>query len=328
MNSNPLVTIMIATKDRHEDLSETVRDLRRQDYPNLEMLVIDDASTPPIQTIVTQQWLEARVVRHEVSRGQCVRRNEGFTLAKGKYILHLDDDCSPAAAIAISQSVAYMEASPRCAAIAYQISIGREVPEHLDVSVATAGTCICYIGAAVFLRKAALEETAGYREFFISCAEEEELSLQLLRRGWSMSYRPEIVALHRCSPRNRNKPATWKRGLRNNIWIILIHYPLSRIPAEVLWKITVGACDAFRLKRGGLFLGALTEAIEGGAKVWKLRVPLDPLSLRRSDALRAYGVLPYGMFERPPAQRWQNFLRCAKRWRKKLSEASSQSKGT
>jgi GT2 family glycosyltransferase len=326
MSKRPLVTIMIATKDRHEDLEETLRDLRRQDYPSLEMIVIDDASTPPIESIVRNHWPEARVVRHESSRGQSARRNEGFKLSSGKYILHLDDDCAPVNADGISRSVDYMESTQHCAGIAYRIWNGKQMPDTVLTSVIAPGNCLTYIGAAAFLRTAALEETSGYRESFFGYVEEKELSLQLLKRGWSLSFRPEIVAHHRYSPRNRSKPTVWKWSLRNNLWTILIHCPMSRIPVEVVWKITVGAWDAFRLRRGRLFIQALAETIKGAGTVWKLRDPLDPLSLRRYDALRAYEVLPYPMFENPPPRKWAVFKRWAGRWPSRLREGSFYSK--
>ena len=326
MKNTALVTVMISTRDRHEDLTVTLRDLRLQDYPNLEMLVIDDASTPPIEQIVKDHWPDARIIRHEDSRGCVVRRNEGFQLANGKYILEIDDDCSLVALDAISLSVSYMEANPRFAGIAYYIWNGRQIPERVISLAKQPGISLSFIGAAVFLQKTALEDTAGYREIFVGHGEEDELGLQLLKRGWSISYRPEIVAHHRYSPVNRNNPTAWKRSLRNRLWTILIHCPMSRIPVEAGWKIILGAWDAFRLVRGRLFIEALVETIKGVGTVWKLRDPLDRLSLRRYDALRAYRVLPYEMFENPPAHRLASFKRWAKGWPNRLREGSFYSK--
>jgi GT2 family glycosyltransferase len=298
----PLVTIMIATRDRRRDLAVTLQAMRRQDYENREMIVIDDASAPPVELVVRQYWPEARLIRHETNRGQSARRNEGFRLAKGKYILQLDDDCSLLEADGISRSVEYMEGASGCAGIVYRDLQGSEM-RAAPAWGEEAGNCVTFIGAAVFLRKTSLQETAGYRESFIG-AEERELSLQLLKRGWSLSYRPEIAALHLCSLRNRNWPIRWKLTLRNNLWTILIHSPISRMPLEAGWKIAAAARDAIRLQRGRLFYEALAEAVKGLREMWKNRDPLDRLSLRRYDALRAYGVLPYAMFQNPPAPNW------------------------
>jgi len=43
-SDRPLITVLIATKDRPDDLRRTLCDLRRQDYPSVEMIVIDDGS--------------------------------------------------------------------------------------------------------------------------------------------------------------------------------------------------------------------------------------------------------------------------------------------
>ena len=115
MKNKALVTVMISTRDRHEDLTVTVRDLRLQDYPNPGDACYRRCSTPPIEHIVKDHWPDALIIHSEDSRGCVVRRNEGFRLAKGKYILEIDDDCSLVAPDAISLSVSYMEANPRFA---------------------------------------------------------------------------------------------------------------------------------------------------------------------------------------------------------------------
>jgi hypothetical protein len=230
------------------------------------------------------------------------------------------------AADAISLSVEYMEETPKCAAIAYYIWNGRQMPDTVMSSVIEPGNCLSYIGAAAFLRSEALEETCGYREPFFGYGEEKELSLQLLRRGWTVSFRPQIVAHHRYSSVNRSKATVWKWALRNNLWTVLIHLPMPRIPVEIGWKVAVGAWDAFRLQRGTQFLEALVEAIKGAGEVWKMRDPLDPINLRRYDALRAYGILPYAMFDNPPPQNWAVLKRWARRWLNRLREGSFYSK--
>ena len=92
-----LVSVLIATKDRPDDLRRTLHELHRQDYRHLEMIVIDDGSAATLEPIVREEWPQAVYVRHAESAGQCQRRSEGFQVAKGEYILQLDDDSSPVA---------------------------------------------------------------------------------------------------------------------------------------------------------------------------------------------------------------------------------------
>ena len=95
VSRHPLVSILIATKDRPDDLRRTLRELRRQVYPAIELIVIDDGSATQLQPIVNEEWPQAVFIRCEQSLGQCKRRSEGFQIAKGDYILQLDDDSHP-----------------------------------------------------------------------------------------------------------------------------------------------------------------------------------------------------------------------------------------
>ena len=80
----PLVSIMIATKDRPDDLRRTLLKLSRQEYARLEMVVIDDGSSVALEPIVREHWPHANFVRKNESAGQCRRRSEGFQIAQGE----------------------------------------------------------------------------------------------------------------------------------------------------------------------------------------------------------------------------------------------------
>jgi len=164
--TQPLVTIMIATKDRREPLRLTLREMRKQIYPAIEMLVIDDGSEQSINSLVQDIWPEARVIRHESSAGQCARRNEGFSLAKGEYILQLDDDCSFTSFGHLQYAVDLLQASSGVGALSFYIVNSAVLPEVIDSSELKSGCAASFVGAAVMFRKAALSQTSGYRTFF------------------------------------------------------------------------------------------------------------------------------------------------------------------
>ncbi len=113
MTQSPLVTILIATKDRLPELRLTLSEQRKQQYSSLQMLVIDDGSKEPVGAAVLEEWPDAVVVRHETNAGQCVRRNEGFSLAKGEFILQLDDDCSLIDPTALALAVKTLRDNPK-----------------------------------------------------------------------------------------------------------------------------------------------------------------------------------------------------------------------
>ena len=264
MSETPLVTVMIATKNRPGPLSHTLIEMSKQDYPSVEIAPsLDDGSEAPLEDVVTHVWPGAAIIRHTTSEGQCQRRNEGFQHAKGEFILQLDDDCSFTDPTDLTRAVRRLQSTGSAAAISFYIINAPALPEKVEKPLLRSGCVATFMGAAVLLRKAALDQTLGYRPFFRSESEEEELSLQLLNVGWEILFVPEIVAHHRLSPLNRDNGQSWMRGLRNRLLTLALHMPLGRLPLEFAWKFGVGAWDALRMLRFKLYLQALFETILG-----------------------------------------------------------------
>lgn len=315
IQSVPLVTIMIATKDRGVDLHRTLQEMRRQDYPATELIVIDDGSKEPIASVVQQIWPGATVIRHERGGGQCVRRNEGFALASGEYILQLDDDCSFVDPGDLTRAVADMKSTPDAGAVSFYVLNSVSPEERIGTQRPKAGCVASFMGAAVLMRKAALSQTSGYRTFFVGQWEEEELGLQLLRSGWKIVFDPAIVAHHRMSTRNRDTTRTWSRGISNSIWSMMIHMPAPRVFFEIGWKVSLGTWDAIRLFRPRAFFQAIFRTAAGLRRASRLRQVLPPVALQRYDALRLNPVLTHEEFACPPRVTWGTVSGFLRRWR-------------
>jgi glycosyltransferase involved in cell wall biosynthesis len=92
----PLVSVVLPTHDRPALLREAVESVAAQTYPNIELIVVDDASpTPAAETIDAASLGSAitlRVLRREENRGANAARNRGIGAANGEYIAFLDDD--------------------------------------------------------------------------------------------------------------------------------------------------------------------------------------------------------------------------------------------
>jgi len=106
----PLVSVIIPTYNRVNFLAHALKSIWSQDYPNIEIIVIDDASTDG-----TKEYLAAlpnvEKYRFQLHNGQCSTRNMGLDAAKGKYIQLLDDDDALIPGI-ISKHVKYLEEHP------------------------------------------------------------------------------------------------------------------------------------------------------------------------------------------------------------------------
>lgn len=93
-DSNPLVTVIITTKNRVEPLLRAVESVKNQTYKEIEIIIVDDGSNQDIyqHTLSYNFNCEVKILRNEISRGACFARNMGIKSAKGVLIAGLDDD--------------------------------------------------------------------------------------------------------------------------------------------------------------------------------------------------------------------------------------------
>lgn len=91
----PLVSVIVPTYDRPDMLVEAVESVTDQTYPNVELLVVDDASPRPAGAVLADCGPEVgewRCLRHEENRGANAARNTGIEAATGEILAFLDDD--------------------------------------------------------------------------------------------------------------------------------------------------------------------------------------------------------------------------------------------
>ncbi len=91
--ADPMVSVIVPTYNRPEMLVRTVRSILNQTYPNVEIIVVNDAGVD-VESVVTSLDQKGNItyVKHERNRGLAAARNTGIRLARGKYIAYLDDD--------------------------------------------------------------------------------------------------------------------------------------------------------------------------------------------------------------------------------------------
>lgn len=89
----PLISVVIPTCNRPESLKRAIKSVLHQTYKNLEIIVIDDASTENYQKII--KCFDKKIVtyiKNKTRKGGAYSRNIGIKKTKGKFIAFLDDD--------------------------------------------------------------------------------------------------------------------------------------------------------------------------------------------------------------------------------------------
>jgi glycosyltransferase involved in cell wall biosynthesis len=89
----PRVSVIIPTYNRLELLSNAISSVIRQTFEDFEIIIVDDASTSDIQSVVSR-FSDPRIhlLNHFENGGEAVARNTGLAAAKADLIAFLDDD--------------------------------------------------------------------------------------------------------------------------------------------------------------------------------------------------------------------------------------------
>ena len=103
-----LLSVVVPCRNRANFLHETLESILRQDYPSIECIVVDGASTDSTVDILESyggriQWCS------EPDSGPADAINKGWARAKGSVVawLNADDLWAPGAAMAAMTSVSY-----------------------------------------------------------------------------------------------------------------------------------------------------------------------------------------------------------------------------
>lgn len=87
----PMVSAIMPTRDRPEFAQQAVRYFCDQDYPNKELIVIEDG-TPALVGLLPDDPRVRYVATGKPLRSIGAMRNEACELARGEIIAHWDDD--------------------------------------------------------------------------------------------------------------------------------------------------------------------------------------------------------------------------------------------
>ncbi len=89
--ATPLVSVVIPAYNSASYIAEAIDSALQQDYPEQEIIVIDDGSTDETVEIVARYGDKVRLLTQK-NQGSAVARNLGIRQARGKYVAFLDAD--------------------------------------------------------------------------------------------------------------------------------------------------------------------------------------------------------------------------------------------
>jgi glycosyltransferase involved in cell wall biosynthesis len=91
----PLVSVIIVNYNYGRFLNQAVDSVFGQTYPNMECIVVDNASTdesPEILDAIAARYPQTRIVHRTSNDGQSAASLDGFAAASGAYVIFMDAD--------------------------------------------------------------------------------------------------------------------------------------------------------------------------------------------------------------------------------------------
>lgn len=91
--NHPLISVIIPTYNGAKNIKRAITSALNQTYPNIEVIVVDDASTDNnVEIIESIKDKKLKLLKHKVNKNGSAARNTAIRASKGEYLALLDDD--------------------------------------------------------------------------------------------------------------------------------------------------------------------------------------------------------------------------------------------
>ena len=92
LTARPRVSVVVCSYNGDRTLAQCLDSLSRLDYPDYEVILVDDGSTDDTHAIAGR-FPDVRFIRHETNLGLSAARNTGLRAATGTIVAYTDSDC-------------------------------------------------------------------------------------------------------------------------------------------------------------------------------------------------------------------------------------------
>ncbi|MBC3907119.1 MULTISPECIES: glycosyltransferase family 2 protein [Undibacterium] len=206
--SLPMITLVVPAYNEGPVIQQALRSLLLLDYPNYEILVIDDGSSDDtyekaLAVAREDHQVTVRVITKK-NGGKADALNTGMSAARGEFILNMDGD-TKLSRNTLRACIRHFD-DPRVGAVAGNVKVlNREnlltrvqALEYVE-GLAMARKAQSFMRAVNIIpgplgmfRKSVLQQAGGYDHD--TFAEDCDLTLKLLMRGWHIAYEPTAIA--------------------------------------------------------------------------------------------------------------------------------------
>jgi GT2 family glycosyltransferase len=198
----PKISVVICTYNGARTIRRALEGVRKLDYPDYEVIVVDDGSTDATARLVAEYGV--RQIQLEQNQGLASARNVGMEAADGEIVAYLDDDAYPDThwlsfladgfAAAPHAAVGGPNVLPHDAGfVADCVSSAPGGPAHVLLSDDLAEHLP---GCNLAIRKDALQTIGGFDPRFRAAGDDVDVCWRLQEAGWTLGFRPAAMVWH------------------------------------------------------------------------------------------------------------------------------------
>jgi glycosyltransferase involved in cell wall biosynthesis len=255
-------TIVIATKDRKEDLKKAIASAVAQQGANIEVLVVDDGSSDGTSQMVRAEFPQVALVPHPESAGYIVRRNEGAKAARAPVIVSIDDDAEFSTPSVVGEILPlFGNDSVGVVAIPYRDVNRSETVLQKASDVDGVHWTASFVGTAHALRRDVFLRLGGFRSHLVHQGEEKDYSIRMLDAGFGVCLGHSSPILHYESPRR-----DWSRmdyyGRRNDVLFAWQNVPWPYFLPQLAGTIVKGLWGGVKIGRVGAMLRGVRDGLQ------------------------------------------------------------------
>jgi GT2 family glycosyltransferase len=220
-------------------LDSTLQRLYEFGLGDVEVIVCDDGSSPPLECPSLALFPRGRLLRNDISTGQAVARNTIATAATGTFILQLDDDSYPVAGnVSDLLALAARETSWVAFAIPFQEPVRQRL---VNCHAFPPGTLLrAFVGCSALLNRQAFLRIGGYATWIGRTVEEDELCIRAFREGLHVLACDALTVQHDVTPDGRSLAGIEQRSFCNWLLTWTRYAPWVFIPVHIV-RLTLRA---------------------------------------------------------------------------------------
>lgn len=198
------ISVIICTHNRASYIVRAVNSVLAQTHKNIELIIVDDASTDNTKDVLDQYKNNAsvKIFKNDSNLGISESRNKGVSLASGTYIAVLDSDDYWTDPQKLEKQVAILESNPHIGIVGSAITCitpdGEKIKDAIyklkDVAIRDKILIKNqFAHSAVLFRKDAFLEVGGY-DLTLTCAQDFDVWLKIGRNHAFANLKESTVA--------------------------------------------------------------------------------------------------------------------------------------